>query len=177
MARPQTGDDVDEARQHQGPCRLKVEIPAPAILVGQHVSVASRDCRSRRRDRNLEQRRSPRIAHFAPIEARVRDQDLNAGDQQSNERNYCDPVRHPDEQSMPGRSLISERGSARHAGSIARSGAASPVLSPLAFPWKGPSSSPTGLDRRYIASLTMSALSISIGAHFSMHSMRSAISL
>ena len=35
VARPETRDDVDEACQHQGPCRLKVEIPAPAILVGQ----------------------------------------------------------------------------------------------------------------------------------------------
>ena len=137
VARPQTGDDVDEAGQNQGPCCLKVEIPAPAILVRQHVSVASRDGRSRRRDRYLEQRSSARIADFAPIEARVRDQDLNASDQQSNERNYCDPVRHPDEQSMPGRSLISQRGSVRHPGSIARSGAASPVLSSLASRRKG----------------------------------------
>jgi hypothetical protein len=29
---------------------------------------------------------SPRISHFAPIETRARNQDLNAGDQQSNTR-------------------------------------------------------------------------------------------
>ncbi len=68
VAGPQTCDGVDQAGQHHGPCRLKVEIPAPAILVGQHVAVASGDRRPRRRDRYFEQRRGPRIAGFAPIE-------------------------------------------------------------------------------------------------------------
>ena len=42
------------------------------------------------------------ISDFSPIEARVRDQDLNTGDQQGNERNYRDPVRYPHQHSMPG---------------------------------------------------------------------------
>jgi len=108
-----------------------MEIPAPAVLVGQHVSVAGRDGGARRRDRYPEQRRSPRITHFAPIEARVRDQDFDARDQQSDERNYCDPVRHPNEHSMPGISLVSEGGSLRHPGSIAWPRAASAVQADL----------------------------------------------
>ncbi len=102
VAGPETEDNVDQARQHQSPCGLKVKISAPAILVGQDVCVASRDCCSGRGNGNLEQRTSQRISDFSPIEARVRDQDLNTGDQQGNERNYRDPVRYPHQHSMPG---------------------------------------------------------------------------
>ena len=65
------------------PRRLKVQIPAPAILVGHHVAVASRDRIPRRGDRQREQRMSDHIAHLTPIEPRVRDHDLTAADEQA----------------------------------------------------------------------------------------------
>ena len=118
VTRPQAVDEIDQSGQHQRPRCLKVKVPTPAILVGQHIAVSTRDSRPRRRDRYLEQWRSQRIAHFAPIKTRVGDEDLNSGNQQSHKRNYCDPVGRTDQTSMAG-CLVSLRSSRRHGGSIA----------------------------------------------------------
>jgi len=107
VPRPQAETEIDEASQHKRPCCLKMKVSTPAILVGQHIAVPSRNGRSRRRDGYLEQGRSQRIAHFTPIETWVGDEDLNSGDQQGNKRNYRDPVRDSNECSMA-RSLIAK---------------------------------------------------------------------
>jgi len=46
---------------------LKVEIPAPAILVRQHVPEAGGHQRSWGRDRDFEKRGSQDVAGFAPV--------------------------------------------------------------------------------------------------------------
>ena len=83
MVRPQAVDKIDETSEQQRPRGLKVKIPTPAVLVGQHIAIACRDGGPRRRGRYLEQGHRQRIAHFAPIETRVGDEDLNSRDQQS----------------------------------------------------------------------------------------------
>ena len=50
----------------------------------------------------FEQRTSHIIAGFAPIESRGRDHDLNSADEQSEEADSRDPVRHADKRSMRG---------------------------------------------------------------------------
>ena len=60
------------------------------------------------------------MTYFAPIEAWVGDQDLSAGDEQSEERNNREPVRHSHQESMSGTSRALERNTIRHGGRITR---------------------------------------------------------
>ena len=92
---------VDQAGEDQNPCGLKVEISAPAVLVGQDLVVAGGHGISRRGDGNFEQRGSSRVAGFAPIESRMRDDDLSAGDEQGEEGNDGEPVGDAHQRSMP----------------------------------------------------------------------------
>jgi hypothetical protein len=81
VADPQAGDRVGQTGEHQSPRCLKVQVAAPAILVGQHVAVARRDRIPRRRDMYREQRMSQGVTDLTPIETRVRDDDLQAADE------------------------------------------------------------------------------------------------
>ena len=92
---------IDQSGEDQNPCGLKVEIAAPAVLVGQDVVVARGNGISRGGDWYFEERGSSRVAGFAPIESRMRDDDLSAGDEQSEEGDYGEPVRDADEYCMP----------------------------------------------------------------------------
>src|ERR1700686_3580217 len=74
MAGKQNGDGVQRAGQYGEPGSLKVEIAAPAVLVRQDVAVASGHQMPGGRDWYFEQRRSQDIAGFAPIEARMGDE-------------------------------------------------------------------------------------------------------
>jgi hypothetical protein len=51
--------------------------------------------------RQVEQRRAPDCACFAPIQARVRQQNRNATDEQDDEAEYLDPVRDTHEGRVP----------------------------------------------------------------------------
>src|SRR5271166_870839 len=101
MPGQQTPDHIEQADEDQHPGSLKVEIPAPAVLVRHHVPVARLHQRPRRWDRQLEQRVSQHIAGFAPIEARVRDHNFQAGDQQGKKAQDGDPVSDADEGRVP----------------------------------------------------------------------------
>ena len=118
MPSPQTPDGVGEAGQHQRPCRLKMEIAAPSILVRQHVPVASRHHCARRRNWYLEKRGGLHVADFTPIKTGMRDQDFNSGDEEGKEGDRRDPVRHANEWSMAGRVRILERSRVGHVGRI-----------------------------------------------------------
>ena len=78
-----------------------MEIAAPAVLVGKHVAVAGGDGCSRGGNRQLEQRRSEYVAGFAPIEARVRDENFNSADEQGQEAQGGDPVGDADDGRVP----------------------------------------------------------------------------
>ena len=119
VAGPETRDRVNQAGEHQGPGRFKVQVPAPAILVREHIAVTGRDRASRRRNGYFEQHGRPRIAGFAPIKTGMRDEDLNSADEQSEEDDYRDPVRYADQRRMPGCYRTSEHRNACHLGSIA----------------------------------------------------------
>ena len=122
VAGQEAGDHVDQAGDYQDPCGLEVEIAAPAILVGPGVVVAGGNGVARCRDGNLEEWSGARVAGFAPVETRVRDDDLHAGDEQGQERNDRDPVGYADERRVPLRGLHLGRGSDGHAGRIAHGG-------------------------------------------------------
>jgi hypothetical protein len=47
-----------------------------------------------------EERSGVHVADFTPIEPRVRDDDLNTGDEQSKEGDDRDPVGHPDKRGV-----------------------------------------------------------------------------
>src|SRR5579864_3855818 len=97
MPREQTGNSIEQAGEYQNPGSLKVEIPAPAVLVRQDVPVAGRHQGPRGRNRQSEQRCSQIVAGLAPIEPRVRDHDFSSGDEQGKKTKSDDPVSEPDE--------------------------------------------------------------------------------
>ena len=101
MGCEQTVKDVENASQDYNPGGLKVEITAPSVLIRQDVAVAGGHQVSRRGDGDFEQRRGIYIAGFAPIEARVGDQNFNAADQQSEETQGGDPVGDADQGGVP----------------------------------------------------------------------------
>src|SRR3954447_17196965 len=69
-----------------------MEIAAPAVLVRQHVAVTGRDGCSRSRNGQLKQRSSKYVAILAPIEARVRNKNLNSADEQGQKAQSRNPV-------------------------------------------------------------------------------------
>ena len=99
---PEACDDVDESGKDQQPCGLKVKVAAPAILVWQHIAVSRGNRIARGRYVDDEQRARVYIAGFAPIEARVGDDDLSSGDEQSQEGERSNPVGHADKRGVPG---------------------------------------------------------------------------
>src|SRR5690348_5423894 len=79
MACRESVNKIQQARQHRAPCRLEMQMPAPAVLVGQDETVAGRHRASRRRNRNLEQCWCVDVSRFPPIETRVGNDDLDPG--------------------------------------------------------------------------------------------------
>src|SRR5438477_12697145 len=78
-------DQIKQPRQDSKPGSLEMEIAAPAVLVGKHVVVARGDGCSGSGNRQFEQRRSKYVASFAPIKARVGDENFDSADEQSQE--------------------------------------------------------------------------------------------
>ena len=95
-------EKIKQAREHRKPCRLKVERTAPAVLVRHHVVVARGYRVSRRRNVQPEQRLRGRVPRFAPVEPWMRDQDLNASDEQRQKRHNSEPVRDANQHGVPG---------------------------------------------------------------------------
>src|SRR5215475_2316459 len=97
--------DIQEARQHQQPRRLEMQIPAPAILVRQRVSISGGNQISRSRDRYLEKRLGVDVADLAPIKPRMRHHNFQARHQQRQKRNGSEPMSdaHPQRVSKLGR--------------------------------------------------------------------------
>ena len=99
----QPPDDIQQTGQYNNPRRLKVKRAAPAVLIGQHVAVASRDQSSRGRNWYLEQGRGQHIPGFAPIEAGMGDDNFHSADEQCEETQRSDPVSRTDECGVPRR--------------------------------------------------------------------------
>lgn len=83
------------------PGRLKVEIPAPSVLVRQDVPNAGRHEVPRCRNWQLEQGWSMYVAGFTPIEARVRNHNFSTTDQQGEKAQGGGPVQDADERRVP----------------------------------------------------------------------------
>ena len=102
MARDEARNQVDEAGKDHGPGGLKVEVAAPAILVGQDEVVAGGNGCARGGDRDHEEGLHEGVASLAPVEARVRDEDFDTGDEQGKEAEDGEPVRQADQVAVPG---------------------------------------------------------------------------
>ena len=87
-----------------------MEIAAPAVLVGKHVAVAGGDGCSRGGIGSWNSGGSQHVAGFAPIEARVRDENLNSADEQRQEADGGDPVGDTDYERVPQRKCCGWRG-------------------------------------------------------------------
>src|SRR5579863_1404764 len=98
--RKEERDYVQYAGQDDDPGRLKVQVTAPAVLVGEDVAVAGGDQRARGGNVEFEKRRGRVVAGFPPIEARVRDNEFGAGDEQSEKAERGNPVCDADEERM-----------------------------------------------------------------------------
>ena len=78
-----------------------MEIPAPAILVGEHVAVAGGNSGSGGRDRYRESRRRVHVAGLTPIKARMRHNDFESTDKEGQERKRGEPVGNANEKRVP----------------------------------------------------------------------------
>ena len=78
-----------------------MQMPAPAVLVGQDETVAGRHRAPRRRNRDLEQCLCVDVSRFPPIEARVGDDDLDAGYEQRQKAQSRNPMSDADDRAMP----------------------------------------------------------------------------
>src|ERR1700745_1300433 len=83
VSRKQSPDHVQQSRRDSNPRRLEVKIPAPSVLVRQHISVASRDGVSGGRQMQIEPRLRVYVANLSPVEAWMRQNDLASAEQQS----------------------------------------------------------------------------------------------
>src|SRR5277367_6665985 len=77
-----------------------MEVAAPAVLVREDVAVAGGDQTARGGDVESKERCGQVVAGFAPVEARMRDDEFSAGDEQSEEAECGDPVSDADEERM-----------------------------------------------------------------------------
>ncbi len=93
--------EIQQTRQHCAPRRLEMQMPAPAVLVGQDETVAGRHRTPRRRNRDLEQCLCVDVPRFPPIEARVGDDDLDAGYEQCQKAQSRNPMSDADDRGMP----------------------------------------------------------------------------
>src|SRR5437879_11693339 len=80
VLREEAGEDVKQARQDANPGREEMQITAPARMAYHE------------RNREIDERRSPQGACFAPIETRVSDENGDAADEQAKETERRDPM-------------------------------------------------------------------------------------
>ena len=99
---------------------MEVQVAAPAVLVGHDVAEAGGDGVARGRDVEGEERRCVYVADLSPVEARVRDQDLDAGNEKREEGEEGEPVRDTHEQGVAKLSGARNLSDGRHAARIAR---------------------------------------------------------
>ena len=79
--------------EHRDPSGFKMQIPAPAVLVGHLVVVAGRHGAAACGNGNHEQRLGVDVAHFAPVETRMRDDYQEACHHERDESDEGEPVR------------------------------------------------------------------------------------
>jgi len=91
---------VDESGEDKEPRGLKVQVAAPAVLVGHIGAVAIIDCVARGGDGDGEERVLVDVAGFAPVEAGMGDDEFKAGDEQREEAEDCEPMGDADERGM-----------------------------------------------------------------------------
>ncbi len=120
MAGEKAVEAIGEAGDHDDPGSLKVEGAAPAVLVGHDVVVAGRHRVARGGNGDGEEWTRHDVADFAPVEARVGDDDFSAGDEQGEEAEHGDPMGHADESRVARGAQFRWGGSGCHEGSIAR---------------------------------------------------------
>src|SRR5262249_38542682 len=90
-------DEVGEAGEAEQPRRLEVQVTAPAVLIRKHIPVAGGYRRTGCGHRDDEEGVLLDVSRFAPVKARVREQDLDAAHEEREEGYRREPVRHAHE--------------------------------------------------------------------------------
>src|SRR5581483_8167995 len=83
------------------PCSLKMQIAAPAVLVGKHVSVTGRDGGPRGWQMQIKPGPHVYVPRFSPIKARMRKDNLASTDEQREKRHGGEPMGHANNGSVP----------------------------------------------------------------------------
>ena len=94
---PKAPNTIDGGGEEGQPCGLKMQITAPAVLIGKDVLIAGWDGVSRRGNVDGEEGLHVDVAGFAPVEAGVGDQDFYTGEKQGKKSDDCEPVRDADD--------------------------------------------------------------------------------
>src|SRR6476646_9912462 len=94
MPREHAEQAIEQSRPDRKPCRLEMEIAAPAVLIGEHVAVAGGDCPAGGWHVKIEPGMHVYIAGFAPVQARMRKQDLSSATEQSEKGKRRKPMGH-----------------------------------------------------------------------------------
>src|SRR5579863_5866046 len=119
---------VKQTRSDRKPCCLEMEIAAPAVLIGEHVPIAGRDCIPGRWQVQIEPGVHVYVAGLAPVKPWMRKHDLSSADEQTKKAQGGYPVSDADQGRVPRRNRLSQdggwhgRGSAWDASRIAHAG-------------------------------------------------------
>src|SRR5215469_14759566 len=82
MPAEETEQHVRQARRDRKPCRLEMEVAAPAVLIRQHIPVAGGDHVPGAGQMQIEPRAHVNIAGLPPVKPRMRKHDLSSANQQ-----------------------------------------------------------------------------------------------
>src|SRR5580692_7730803 len=83
---------VEQTRPDRKPCRLKMEIAAPAVLIREHVPIAGGDCIPGGWQMQIEPRAHVYVAGLTPVKPWMRKHDLSSADQQREKRDRSSPM-------------------------------------------------------------------------------------
>src|ERR1700690_1258804 len=108
---------VEQTRPDRKPCRLKMEIAAPAVLIREHVPIAGGDGIPGGWQVQIEPRAHVYVAGLTPVKPWMRKHNLSSADQQREKRDSGSPMGHAHERGVAlparGRHCRTKRGRSR----------------------------------------------------------------
>jgi hypothetical protein len=109
MSGQEAVQQIEQTRPDRKPCGLKMEVAAPAVLIGEDVSIAGGDGVAGGRQVQIEPRAHVYVAGLAPIKTGMRKHDFCSADEEGEKGERCDPVRDAHEGGVALRVRVSYR--------------------------------------------------------------------